>query len=108
MALNYANYEEFAGEEPYYQYQDGLQLFQFIGSISRLNMFFSHPNFHLRGTFPQDWSDMSLSRRRFSTIKFIEYLITDFVTENFVTNEEAKRQEKNELEKITREELESL
>jgi hypothetical protein len=35
---------------------------------------YPHPAFHLYGTFPQDWSDMFFSRRRFPTIRFVEFI----------------------------------
>nr|CAH0104285.1 unnamed protein product [Daphnia galeata] len=62
---------------------------------------YPHPTFHLHGIFPQEWSEMSFCRRRFPTIKFVEYMIADFVTETAVTFEEAKREAKSELEKVT-------
>jgi hypothetical protein len=45
------------------------------------HVLYPHPTFHLHGIFPQEWSEMSFCRRRFPTIKFVEYMIADFVTE---------------------------
>nr|CAH0105855.1 unnamed protein product [Daphnia galeata] len=69
--------------------------------LTSKHVLYPHPTFHLHGIFPQEWSEMSFCRRRFPTIKFVEYMIADFVTETAVTFEEATREAKSELEKVT-------